>query len=263
MTILEKIVAQKKEDLQKRKRIISAKDFISLPFYQGKTVSLRKSLLETSRKVGIIAEMKKASPSKGILNEEYQPAVLFQDYQEAQVEGISVLTDEPFFQGSFNDLLEVRKLTVDYPILCKDFIIEPYQVDEAKGYGASAILLIAAILEKHQYQELYHYAKFLQLDVLTEVHQYKDLEMILENFIPEMIGINNRDLSTFQTSLSHTEELIAHLPKEAVIISESGIYSREQIDRLEDLGIHGVLVGEHIMKATDRVHAIYELVGKK
>lgn len=263
MMILEKIVAQKKEDLQKRKMKNSAKDFISFPFYQGKTVSLRKSILETSRKVGIIAEMKKASPSKGILNDVYHPADLFQDYQDASVEGISVLTDYPFFQGSFDDLLEVRRLTDHHPILCKDFIIDPYQIDEAKGYGASAILLIAGILAKNQYQELYHYAKSLQLDVLTEIHQLKDLEMILENFIPEMIGINNRDLSTFQTSLSHTEQLINHIPKEAVIISESGIYSNQQIERLRNLGVNGVLVGEHLMKAKDRVQTIYELVGKK
>jgi len=263
MNILEKIVTQKKEDLKKRKMVFSANDFISFPFYKKNTVSLRKSLLETSRKVGIIAEMKKASPSKGILAEKYQPALLFQDYQKAQVEGISVLTDGPFFQGSFEDLLEVRKLTDKHPILCKDFMIDSYQIDEAKGYGASAILLIAKILEKNQYQEMYHYAKSLQLDVLTEVHQLKDLEMILEDFIPEMIGINNRDLFTFQTSLSNTEQLITHIPKEAVIISESGIYSREQIELLRDLGVNGILVGEHIMKAKNRIEAIYELVGQK
>lgn len=263
MNILDRIVSKKKEIIAESKQRISQSELRSLPYYHASTCSLRKNLIETPRPVGIIAEMKKASPSKGVLMEDYQPTVLFKKYKEAKVEGISILTDQEFFQGSINHLLQIRELTETIPLLRKDFIIDPYQVDEAKGYGASVILLIAAILEPIQYQELYLQAKELGLEVLTEVHDQDDIQKVLKAFTPEMIGINNRDLTTFNTSIQHTHQLLRQLPKETLLISESGIHSHEQVETLSNLGIKGVLVGERIVKAANQVEAIYELVEKR
>jgi len=263
MNILERIVATKKGEVEARKRDMPVQELKQLPFYTAKTNSLKEQLLKTTRTVGIIAEMKKASPSKGILVENYQPKKLFQSYNSVMVEGISILTDQPFFKGSLSHLLAVRELTDTIPLLRKDFIIDSYQIEEAKGYGASVILLIASILEKSQYQELYKQAKELNLDVLSEIHNEKDIEKVVSSFIPEMIGINNRNLTTFSTSIEQTSKIVQQLPKEAVLISESGISTPNDIERLKEYGIKGVLVGESIVKATDQTKAIIELVGKR
>ena len=263
MTILKKIIARKKEDLQQRKAQKFTYELTLLPYYHSETKSLRDNRLNTTREVGIIAEMKKASPSKGVLLASYDPKVLFKSYQTANVEGISILTDQPFFQGSLYDLLEVRSLTVDIPLLCKDFIIDSYQIAEAKGYGASVILLIASILEESQYQEFYYQAKEIGLEVLTEIHNYNDLEKVLKAFVPEMIGVNNRDLATFKTSLSTTVQLAKEIPDETILISESGIHSPEQIKQLNKMGVKGVLVGEQLVTSQDKLKAIDDLVGSK
>ncbi|MFV9510249.1 indole-3-glycerol phosphate synthase TrpC [Tepidibacillus sp. LV47] len=263
MTILDQIVAKKKSEVAERKKHFPKNHLKDLPFYHEPTVSLKQKLIITSRKVGIIAEMKKASPSKGVLLENYYPEQLFELYQKAEVEGISILTDQPFFQGNLIHLMQVRGLTDSIPLLRKDFIIDPYQIDEAKGYGASVILLISAILEEQQYQELYLQAKELGLEVLTEVHDEEDLEKVLRSFTPEMIGINNRNLKTFQTSIDQTMKMIKKIPKNTIIISESGIHRKEQVDQLAEIGVRGILVGESIVRSKNPQETIEGLVGKK
>lgn len=262
MNILNKIVAHKVEEIKKKKKNISYLSLKSLPYYNENTISLKKRLIDTPRKIGIIAEMKKASPSKGLLANSYNPRELFYNYREAKVEGISVLTDEKFFLGSIEHLFQVRSLTESIPLLRKDFIIDPYQVEEAKGYGASVVLLIAAILDEKQYQELYLQAKELDLEVITEIHNAGELQKVFKYIEPEIIGINNRDLTTFKTSIDNTIKLYQQIPKETVLISESGIQTKDQVLLLETLGVKGILVGEHLVKSKEIVETINHLAGK-
>ena len=263
MTILDQIVAKKREEVAERKLLFPQDKLKDLLYYSSPTVSLRRRLQETTRSVGIIAEMKKASPSKGVLLENYYPEQLFSLYDQAKVEGISILTDTPFFQGNLIHLLQIRGLTNTIPLLRKDFIIDRYQLHESKGYGASVVLLIAAILEKNQYQELYVEAKELGLEVLTEVHDETEIERVYEKLLPEMVGVNNRNLKTFQTSVQHTLELIEQIPNETLIISESGISHSDQVRQLSEHGVKGILVGESIVRSTNPLLMIEELVGSK
>ena len=261
MNILDRIVAQKKIELVRSKRELPQSELSSLPLYDTETFSLSARLINSQRQMGIIAEIKKASPSKGVLLADLNEVELFHSYQKADVEGISVLTEREFFQGDLLSLAKMRRLAGKIPLLRKDFIFDPYQIMEAKGFGASVVLLIASILEEQQYRELYQQAKALKMEVLTEIHNFVDLNKVCKTFIPELIGINNRDLTNFTTTLEDKAELYQAVPEEAVLISESGIYTNSQITYLRSLGVKGVLVGEHLVKAADRQLAIKELVG--
>lgn len=212
------------------------------------------------RKLGLIAEVKKASPSKGLIRENFEPIELAQSYERAGADCLSVLTDETYFQGSGQYLSQIRE-HVSIPLLRKDFIISELQIYEARLLGADAILLIAAILSDEQMRHYIQLAKELTLDVLLEVHDEAELDRALAIGGASLIGINNRNLHTFETSLSHTEVLSAKIPENITLISESGIKTKEDIEYLAAHGADGVLIGETFMRQPDVGEAIRELMG--
>lgn len=199
-------------------------------------------------KLAVIAEIKKASPSAGIIDPGFDPVKQFQMYAEGNATCISILTDEKYFQGSLSYLAQISAIDKNIPLLRKDFIIHPVQIYEAVVSGADAILLIVACLNDQQLNELYGIAKNLQLDVLVEVHNMEELERALD-LGADIIGINNRDLKTFKTDLSVTEDLIEEIPDNIVVVGESGIRNTGDAQRLLDCGCNAILVGETLMKA--------------
>lgn len=243
-TILDKIIEQKKKEilvLREKNRPIRNPE--------KKKRSLIKKL-QKADEISVIAEFKRASPSKGIINNTINPSDQARLYEKYGASAISVLTDQTFFKGSFSDLKIVRQ-TVDLPILCKDFIIDPLQIDYAFANGADLILLIVAALSEERLVELYQYAKELGLEVLVEVHNQLELEKALKTGA-KLIGINNRDLKTFHVSLEITESLAVHVRNAgAYLISESGIFQQEDVERVRNAGANGILVGEALMKSQD------------
>lgn len=207
----------------------------------------------------IIAEVKKGSPSKGIIRPDFDPLTIAETYQEYGATCLSVLTDERFFMGHLLYLGKIREL-VSLPLLRKDFICDSYQVDEAKVAGADAILLIAAMLETEQLIEFSQRASELHLDVLLEVHDEEDLEKALETDC-ELIGINNRNLRTFETDLATTERLMPLIPDNCFVVAESGITCRSDVLRLQNAGASGFLVGESLMREDDIGAKLQELQG--
>lgn len=199
--------------------------------------------------LSVIAEIKKASPSAGIIDPDFDPVRQFQMYAEGNASCISVLTDEKYFQGSLAFLAQVSAVDADIPLLRKDFIIHPVQIYEAVISGADAILLIVACLTDEKLLQLHTLAKQLQLDVLVEVHNMEELERALD-IGADIIGINNRDLKTFKTDLSVTEGLIEEIPDNIVVVGESGIRNTADAQRLLNCGCNSILVGETLMKAT-------------
>jgi indole-3-glycerol phosphate synthase len=260
--MLRRIVEEKKKEVIQLQQTMRDIDLILEE--TGQLPSTRpfiQPLLNSHRPISIIAEVKKASPSKGLIRPDFDPLQIAESYKQAGVEAMSVLTDEPFFMGSKNYLRMIRQ-EVNTPLLRKDFMIDPLQVYEARLIGADCILLIAAILEPNQLAELNSLAKQLNLDVLIEVHNREELEMVFESVEPSIIGINNRNLKTFETSLQTTEELMAYIPSSIPVVSESGIHTAEDIRYLQHLGVRSVLVGEHFMRQTDIRLAVEELVGR-
>ena len=191
----------------------------------------------------------------------FDPITVANEYAKAKVEAMSVLTDEKFFQGNKQYLTSIKQGIPGIPLLRKDFIIDPLQVYEARLIGADCILLIAAILEPKKLVELASLAKQLGLDILIEVHNQEELKQVLDHTEPTIIGINNRNLATFETSLFTTEKLLPLVPSHLPVISESGIHSSADIDYLASLGVRAVLVGEHFMRQEDVALAVQELVG--
>lgn len=204
--------------------------------------------------LGLIAEIKKASPSKGLIRQDFQPDIIAKAYQAGGANCLSVLTDENFFQGKL-DFLKLARNSCDLPVIRKDFLIDFLQIEESYQNDADAILLIAAILAPNQLKEFYAMAKELGLDVLVEVHNFKELEMVLEADV-KMIGINNRDLRDFRVSLETTKTLASIIPKDKFVVSESGIFSRADIDFVCQAGAHAVLVGESLMRQADVTKAV-------
>jgi indole-3-glycerol phosphate synthase len=243
-TILDKIIEQKKREvllLREGNRPLHTK------IHPNRSLIKR---LQTANEISIIAEFKRASPSKGVINNTTLPAEQARLYEEYGASAISVLTDHTFFKGSFTDLSTVRD-TVDLPILCKDFIIDPIQIEFATANGADIILLIVAALDEKRLVELYEYAKGLGLEVLLEVHNQVELEIALKTGA-KLIGINNRDLKTFHVSLEVTEKMASIVKSSgAFLISESGIFHQEDVERVRDSGANGILVGEALMKSPD------------
>jgi indole-3-glycerol phosphate synthase len=207
----------------------------------------------------IIAEVKKGSPSKGVIRPDFDPLAIAEIYQEYGATCLSVLTDERFFMGHLLYLSKIREL-VSLPLLRKDFICDPYQITEARVAGADAVLLIAAILEKEQLIEFSQRATELHLDVLLEVHDEQDLEKALATDC-ELIGINNRNLRTFETDLATTERLLPQIPASHFVVAESGIAGRADILRLQQAGAAGFLVGESLMREDDIGAKLKELQG--
>jgi indole-3-glycerol phosphate synthase len=215
-------------------------------------------------KPAVIAEIKKASPSKGVIREDFDPFKIAKAYQAGGASCLSVLTDKQFFQGGFEVLVQVRQ-AVDLPLLCKDFILNAYQLYQARVAGADAALLIAAILSDQDISYLLKVAKSLGLTVLIEVHNPTELERVLELEDVEIIGINNRDLATFNTDIATTEQLTAAYgsrirAKGCVLVSESGLFNRDDLDRVQAAGADAVLVGEALMCQEDLELALQNLI---
>jgi len=206
---------------------------------------------------GVIAEIKKASPSKGVIREDFEPADIAQTYAEHGATCLSVLTDRQFFQGSA-DYLKQARASCQLPVLRKDFLIDPYQVYESRAMGADAILLIAACLDDAQLRDMEAIARGLYMAVLVEVHDAAELERALALKTP-LIGVNNRNLHTFEVSLETTLALRGLVPKDRLLISESGIAERADVQRLNAAGVHGFLVGEAFMRAADPGVAMAQL----
>ena len=244
MTILHKIIAEKKKEVAEMKASYRLQQEPVSPRRKGMKFS---DIVRSQDRMSIIAEIKRASPSKGMINDQVDPVVQAKTYAESGVAAISVLTDYPFFKGSMEDLRAVRDV-VELPILNKDFIIDPIQIKRAAQAGADMILLIAAALDKVQMEELFAYASECELEVLCEVHNEEEMERALQ-LDAALIGINNRDLKTFEVDLATTARL-ANLVKDSkkILISESGIETRAHVEFVRDAGARAILVGETFMR---------------
>jgi indole-3-glycerol phosphate synthase len=245
MNILDKIVEQKKKEVAERKSLYPVKLLEQSIYFSSPTVSLKKYVLRKD-KTGIIAEIKRKSPSKGVINPHVSVERTSIGYMQAGASALSVLTDKEFFGGSSEDLMVARKFNF-CPILRKDFTIDEYQIVEAKSIGADAILLIAAILEPNRLRELAAFAHSFGLEVLLEVHTAEELYPHLFSEV-DLIGVNNRDLKSFEVSIEISKKLATMMPKEMVKVSESGISNPETIHELRQHGYDGFLMGENFMK---------------
>lgn len=257
--ILDKIVAYKRLEVARRKE----EEPLSALKREISRLALPRSLssaLTAGKGIEIIAEIKKASPSAGMIAGYIDPASVATDYEMGGAAAISVLTDQKFFAGDISFLSQVRR-TVSLPVLRKDFLIDPYQVYEARAYGADAVLLIAAILEGEDLRSFLHLTHELGMEALVEVHDEAEILRVLETGA-RVIGINNRNLKDLTVSLETTFDLYSRIPAGKVVVSESGIKTRADILRLEKAGIQAVLIGETLMRAPDRVKALRELLGE-
>lgn len=250
------IVEHVKNQLGQRRREMPASALRERPLFHTPTRGFAKTLTGGSRQ--IIAEVKRASPSKGLIRENCDPVAIAQDYASHGASAISVLTEERFFQGSLLYLEQIRS-AVNVPLLRKDFIIDPYQLTEARSYGADAILFIAALLDPGLLQELCEQATALSLDSLVEVHTEEELNAAAKAGA-QVVGINNRDLKTFEVSLATTEKLAPRVPTGLPAVCESGIENVEQIRRVEKLGIHVFLIGESLMRVAQPGKKLRELL---
>jgi indole-3-glycerol phosphate synthase len=245
MTILDQIIDHKRKEVDEAKSLYPVKLLEQSIFFSSPTVSLKK-YVQRADKTGIIAEFKRKSPSKGMINAYASVERTTIGYMQAGASALSVLTDKHFFGGSNEDLKTVRKFNF-CPILRKDFTIDEYQIIEAKAIGADAILLIAAVLEPGRSKELSRFAHSLGLEVLLEVHDEEELKKNLATE-PDLIGVNNRNLKTFEVSIETSKRLAGLIPKDIAGVSESGISSPETIIELRKFGYAGFLVGENFMK---------------
>ncbi|BBO17859.1 indole-3-glycerol phosphate synthase TrpC [Candidatus Brocadia pituitae] len=258
MTILDTIYQHKVSEVEKNKKQIPLR---VLEKRMQKRHDMRSfgRALKSDTNISVIAEIKKASPSLGVIREDFQPAEIARLYQKGGAAAISVLTDEKYFQGKLSYIKDVKQ-SVDLPVLRKDFIIDPYQIYEAQSAGADAILLIAALLSEDTIQHFLNLARELEMDCLVEVHTGAELQKVLQTSA-DIIGINNRDLATFIVNLETTFQLRPMIPEGKIIVSESGIKSRAEILRLFNKGINAVLIGETFMKSGDIPAALHELLG--
>ena len=262
--ILEKIVATKKieiaQNLQKlslanQQEMAKANNQDALLKPRGFIRSINEKI--AAGKAGVITEIKKASPSKGILREHFLPAQIAQSYEKHGAACLSVLTDVDYFQGC-NEYLQEARAACSIPVLRKDFTIDPYQVYEARAIGADAILLIVACLELNQMKELEACAHELGLDVLVEVHDAAELDQALELKTP-LLGINNRNLKTFEVTLQTTLSLLSKVPQNKTLVTESGILSRDDVQLMRDHQVNAFLVGEAFMRSADPGAALSEI----
>jgi indole-3-glycerol phosphate synthase len=258
--ILDKIVAHKKQTLDDLKKTVSLADLEERIDEAGSPRPFGRALVRPGG-VALIAEVKKASPSAGVIRQDANPSAIGKMYEEAGASAVSVLTDEPFFGGTLADLSRVKK-AVGLPILRKDFIIDPWQVYEARAYGADGLLLIVALLDDKTLRDLLALARKLGLEALVEVHTEEELTRAVQ-VGAGIIGINNRDLRTFHIDLETTIDLAPKMPAETIRVSESGIQSRADVLRLQQAGVNAVLVGTALMKAADVRAKITELIGGK
>ncbi len=246
MNILEKIIEHKRAEVEKRKQELTVDMLKASPLFQRQTLSLRASLLDKN-KTGIIAEFKRKSPSKGIINGTADVISVTNAYTLYGASGLSVLTDEYFFGGKTEDIQTAR--INDIPILRKDFIIDEYQLTEARAMGADVILLIAANLSVEDVKRLAAYARSLELEVLLEIHNEEELTHICPEI--DLVGVNNRNLKTFEVNINTSVRLSPLIPVDKIKISESGISEVAAINLLKEHGFKGFLIGETFMKETD------------
>ena len=259
MTILDKIVENTQNQVEERKRHVpSAELRDAAEALRITRPSFYKALQQSA--INIIAEVKKASPSKGLICTDFQPVHIAQEYDQGGAAAISVLTDESFFQGHLTFLDDIAA-AVQKPLLRKDFIIDAYQVYEARLHQASAVLLLAGILDLMQLKELQELAHNLGLDALVEIHDFKELDKVLQAEAP-IIGVNNRDLKSFQVDLQTSIRLAHEIPAEKLRISESGIYTHKDIATLQAAGYDAFLIGESLMRQSDRAAALRTLRGE-
>ncbi|MBD2718942.1 indole-3-glycerol phosphate synthase TrpC [Synechococcus sp. FACHB-909] len=263
--ILEEIVWEKDRE------VTAARDRVSLESLKQQVADLPPTrdflaaLRASCRKPAVIAEIKKASPSKGVIREDFDPVAIARGYRDGGASCLSVLTDKRFFQGGFEVLVAVRE-AVELPLLCKDFILTPYQLFQARAAGADAALLIAAILTDQDVAYLLKVARGLGLAVLVEVHDAAEMERVLQLEGVNLIGINNRDLASFTVDLATTEQLMERFGEQvrargALLVSESGLFNREDLDRAVGAGADAVLVGEALMRQDDVTAALETLIG--
>ena len=255
--ILQKIVEQTSQDLAKRKRKVSFNDFDSFPQYEKERRSFSEAL-RLKDSVSIIAEVKRASPSKGIIRDDFDPLKLAEAYFENGASAISVLTDQPFFKGSLQYLEEISEIS-PLPLLRKDFIIDPYQVKEARAHGADAVLLIATICEGNQLSELLAATNEFEMQALVECYHEAEIDSLNWDEI-EIVGVNNRNLSTFKVDLHRGMDLLKKAPEHVVRVSESGIHKPEHMKVLYENGIHSALIGEHFMRQPDTGKAVRKFI---
>lgn len=257
MNILDKIIANKRTEIASAKVVKSMRDLEKEPLFSRTSLSLSNSLRQNPLP-GIISEFKRQSPSKGIINDQVRPEIVTVGYKEAGARGLSVLTDTNFFGGTFADFTQARLANPDIPMLRKDFMVDEYQLFEAKALGADVILLIAACLTPREIEHLSRRAHELGMEVLLEVHDGQELVQSLCDSV-DMVGVNNRNLKTFSTSIDTSIELAEQIPDSYVRISESGLRDAETIIRLYQKGYQGFLIGETFMRTPDPAAALTDL----
>jgi indole-3-glycerol phosphate synthase len=257
-TILEEIVVYKRDFVAQQLKKMPFEDMAQLAEDAPEPLSFFEGVADGDD-IAIISEVKKASPSKGLIRADFDPVAIAEIYELNGASVLSVLTDEKFFQGSVDYLTQISN-AVTLPILRKDFTIDPYQIYEARAIGASAVLLIVAILTPRELEDYLALSRQLELDALVEVHTEEELMVSLE-VGAEIVGINNRNLNTFETSLETTFSLIDRIPDEILIVSESGIHTRNDVVRLREAGADAVLIGESLMREADIGTKLRELTG--
>ncbi len=258
-TILDKIVATKRDEIAAAKHAKPATE-LRAALSDAPPVRDFFAAFSGGGPIRLIAEVKKASPSKGLIREGFQPVEIATIYEQHGASCISVLTDEPYFQGSLDYLRGIRS-AVGIPLLRKDFILDPYQLLEARVAGADAVLLIAECLDENSLKELHDETLDLGMVPLVEFYEPANLPRVLEAGA-KLVGVNNRDLRTFQTDLQHTVRMREQIPQDCVLVGESGIHSRPDVELLESAGVNAILVGEHLMASHDIGAAVDRLLGR-
>lgn len=259
MSILQKIKDQTREDLFSRRKKIAISDFQSFEDYERQRLSLFEAVSNTALgPVRIIAEIKKASPSKGVIRADFQPQKHAEQYMRAGAAALSVLTDEPFFQGHLHYMRDVSRIA-EVPVLRKDFIIDPYQIEEAKAFGADAVLLIATITSAQQLQELHHAATEIGLECLVECYNEDDFAKVSFNQV-RILGVNNRNLNTFEVDVHRGISLLKQAPKGVCLVSESGLTNSDDLQLLHQYEIHAALIGESFMRADNPGDALSDML---
>jgi indole-3-glycerol phosphate synthase len=256
MNILDKIIADKKREITLKKSVISTAQHEASDLFEKSVLSLSKDL--QNKPFGIIAEHKRRSPSKAVINQSFAVEEVVKGYENAGAAAISVLTDGKYFGGSLDDLLLARA-AVNLPLLRKEFIVDEYQILEAKAHGADLILLIAAVLTRTEIKQLSEFAKSLGLEVLLEVHNLEELEKSLMPSL-DLIGVNNRNLKTFEVSLDTSKALATAIPDDFIKVSESGISHPDAVKELLPYGFKGFLIGENFMKTENPGEAAKEFI---
>ena len=257
MNILDKIVDQIRIRIEAQKKVLPLEQMKKADSSNQQANSFRKAL--SKPEIQIIAEIKKASPSAGLIDKNFDPLKIAGEYEAANIAAISVLTEEDFFQGSLEILQQVRN-HVSLPLLRKDFIIDPYQIYQSKYFGANCILLIASILSQQELADFSEVANNLNLNALVEVHNESELDKAL-SIDADIIGINNRDLTTFKVDIETSLRLKEKIPGDIITVSESGIKNFQQVQALEKAGFNAILIGESLMRVEDKKNKIRLLLG--